>query len=486
MTSQISSLNRHMYNLFADIEDVINKSTEEFWEIMAHENYHLPFTESPKMIMYHLIKVIPAAGYLDFPELVTSLKMKEFIWTKDTTMTIPYLLEQMQLIKEAYIQKYASLSDEALMKDDTLDRIVKTLVHSRNHLGQYAMQLRQSDLGNMHYYSYELTQQMSLDQTAKKQLQGFLPHGGRGSYMWTSGAEVLISAANYYGYTYPRCLIYAVSGYAFLLNINDGLCASGPYVFHWPQGWKHLEVLGMKVEEIGRITKDTPQEQREEIVASVKQYLDQDMVVVAANLDHQAIVAYNDDSFSLVPGYKGSKPMPPKINYFTWEEYGEELMPLFYVIKKTSPKKPKEMVLEALKVGMELFRHPERWAGREYRQGPTDVSVSRVGIKGYEHWIKALQDDRMEDHWGMTFNPLVWSECRWMAHRFMQKMQQMVGPQVAAEELSQLYLTISVNMLDLIGMDREESISWVRELQKMEMQAEELLEQAFFPLTDGL
>ena len=81
----------------------------------------------------------------------------------------------------------------------------------------------------------------------------------------TSLMGVMRGVADYYGYGLSTPALYGGSGHAFLINVHDQLCPSGPYVWDRKPFFRLLRNRGLEVRELGFFTSASPTEEREAV-----------------------------------------------------------------------------------------------------------------------------------------------------------------------------------------------------------------------------
>ena len=84
---------------------------------------------------------------------------------------------------------------------------------------------------------------------------------------------VIKGVCDYYGYKLSDAMICGGSGQAFLMNIHEQLCPSGPYCWNHTPFYALLKNLGIQMTDFGLITEDSTLEERTLLENKVKQHL---------------------------------------------------------------------------------------------------------------------------------------------------------------------------------------------------------------------
>ena len=201
--------------------------------------------------------------------------------------------------------------------------------------------------------------------------------------------------------------LFGGSGHAFLINIHEGLCPSGPYVWNYETFFSLAGNLGIEMKDLGFFhPKSTPDEIKQ-IEETLKQNIDDHVPCSLLNLENQLISGYNDQHF-IVQQPWSSVDFPPKtLTFRTWEELGEEFHISFFGFAKTEKADKLTVIKDSLRYAVDLARNPSKYRHEHYS----------VGLEAYETWIKAVEAGQGPSH-GNWWNGTVWWECREMASEY--------------------------------------------------------------------
>jgi hypothetical protein len=245
---------------------------------------------------------------------------------------------------------------------------------------------------------------------------------------------VVRGVADYYGYEYSDAMLYGATSHAFLINIHEVLCPSGPYCWRPERFDKLLGNLGMARTDLGFYSRETPAAQRQAIEATLRRSLDDGAPCALLNMENQLITGYDDSGFLTTQPWAPHADFPPgHLTWGTWEELGDELHMSFYRFERATPSEPRQTVAAGLDTATDMWRSPTRYTEAPYGVGP----------QAYETWISAVEAGHGGEH-GNWWNGTVWAECRARAADFAREIgQTWLELHDQAEDLATRYETIS-------------------------------------------
>jgi hypothetical protein len=194
------------------------------------------------------------------------------------------------------------------------------------------------------------------------------------------------------------------SGHAFLINIHEVICPSGPYVWKYEPFYKLVGNLGLEMADLGCFDEKSSPEERSRIEQTLKATLDQGRPCAFGNMENQLILGHDDKGFLLGVPWKPMEITPETLTFGTWQEFGKEIHGMFFAFRKQARKDDAVIIRESLRHAVDLFRNPERHSEEHYGIGP----------KAYDNWLKGIEAGHGAEH-GNWWNAQVWSECRQMA-----------------------------------------------------------------------
>jgi AraC-like DNA-binding protein len=221
-------------------------------------------------------------------------------------------------------------------------------------------------------------------------------------------------ASDYYEQDYSPALLFGLTGHAFLINIHDELCPSGPYVWKKERFNALLENIGLKVEAQHCITAKSSEEERRELEEKMKAHLNGGGLCMLDFLEHQLISGYDEQSFlTLMPWNGCASSEVPLISAGTWKECfdKEGWAAVTMIVSAGQTGERLQAVREGLRFGLDSCRN----GGEFEREG------YRIGLPAYDSWIAGVRNGKGKSH-GHWWNGMVWSECRRYAAEFFSEL----------------------------------------------------------------
>jgi len=253
----------------------------------------------------------------------------------------------------------------------------------------------------------------------------------------TSLMGVVRGVFDHYGIEASTPWLYGATGHAFVANIHEQLCPSGPYCWNG-DGWVTLLAnLGVERKPLGFFGPESTQEQRAEVEEGVRTALDAGVLCSHLNMDNQLITGYDDAGLtSARPWGKDCPVTPGRLTYGTWDEFGEEIHVSFYRYERGEPVDDRTAVRASLKYAIDLYERPKRHTEEPYGIGPT----------AWLNWIAAVRDGHGGEH-GAWWNATVWSECRKMAASYFTEIARHFPETAdAARALAESYAVLGENL----------------------------------------
>jgi hypothetical protein len=233
---------------------------------------------------------------------------------------------------------------------------------------------------------------------------------------WVAHLGCLRSCLDYLDLKVSDAWLYGGTGHAFVINVHDGLCPSGPTAWNTCMlpvlgrnlGYSTEAVVGFKHGE------ETFADVQARAWAHIRGALDQGLPCYGWELEipeFYVIYGYDDGSGDAPAGYyysgpgceEGKGPKP-------WQELGDTGIGVVevYSVAAGEPADDAKTVREALAFALEHATNPEKWIFPDYR----------AGLDAYEVWIGALSAGKASDM-GTRYNTGVWLECRQAAADFL-------------------------------------------------------------------
>jgi hypothetical protein len=251
----------------------------------------------------------------------------------------------------------------------------------------------------------------------------------------TTMMGVVKAVLDYYHLDSGEAWAFGGSGHAFLVNVHDQLCPSGPYCWKYDGFQKLLRNLGLEMNDLGFFHKDSKPEERAAVEQKLKQSLDSGIPCSLVNMEHQVITGYDDKAFfTAQPWGDCCNGFPPAtLTFGTWPEFKDEIHVSFFTYRKLAPADDATVVRDSLGYALDLFQHPEKHNFERYG----------IGLKAYDNWTRAVAAGHGQAH-GNWWNGTVWSECRAMASGYFSEIGKRFGAvSEPASELSSAYREIA-------------------------------------------
>jgi len=219
---------------------------------------------------------------------------------------------------------------------------------------------------------------------------------------------VVKGVLDYYGSGLSPAMAFGGSGHAFLINIHEEVCPSGPYVWKNDRFQALLRNLGLETVSLGFFHSGSTSAERAAVEQKLKDNLAQGLPCSLCNLENQLIYGLDEQRFFTAQPWPKNPDFPPKtLTFSTWAEFGNECHASFFSFKKL-PKQDRNVIIrDSLTYAVDLFENPRKHSCEHYGIGP----------EAYDNWLKAVETGKANPH-GNWWNATVWSECRAMAAAF--------------------------------------------------------------------
>jgi hypothetical protein len=242
--------------------------------------------------------------------------------------------------------------------------------------------------------------------------------------------------------------LYGGTGHAFIINVHEGVCPSGP------TAWM-TEMLGRLGANLGYVvdctfgSKSEPDFVEKQRLAweHVKRAIDQGVPCYGWELDKPefyVVQGYADGEadgrraagyFYSGPGCdEGKGPKP-------WQELGDTEIGIIemYSVASGEPADDTTAVREALSFALEHAENPDKWILPDYSSG----------LAGYDNWINAVEGGTA-DGFGMAYNAGVWNECRVFAVAFLKEARGRLGRPAAPFDVAIEHYSVAAQNLQTV------------------------------------
>ena len=224
--------------------------------------------------------------------------------------------------------------------------------------------------------------------------------------------------------------LFGGSGHAFLINIHEELCPSGPYVWNYKTFFELVRKLGVEMKDLGFFHPRSTPDEIKEIEEVLRRNIDENVPCSLLNLENQLVSGYNDTQFIVQQPWAKVNFPPKTLTFQTWEELGKEFHVSFFSFAQTEATDERTIIRDSLSYAVDLAKNPSRYRSEHYY----------IGLEAYDTWVKAVEAGHGPSH-GNWWNGTVWWECREMASKYFSEIASRVQGEVSerAMDLSKRY-----------------------------------------------
>jgi len=226
---------------------------------------------------------------------------------------------------------------------------------------------------------------------------------------WVSHLGCVGGCLDYLGIEMSEAWLYGGTGHAFVINVHEGVCPSGPTAWRTAKLFELARNLACRVEGVfGTVEQDNFRELQSRAYEHARRSIDDGQPCYGWELEipeFYVVNGYDDVGYY----YSGPTPGPgPK----PWQELGDTGIGVLelYSVSPGEPADDATTVKQALGFALEIAGNPQAWIFPDYR----------AGLEGYDNWIRALEEGRASDM-GVRYNAGVWLECRQNAVGFLKE-----------------------------------------------------------------
>jgi hypothetical protein len=255
---------------------------------------------------------------------------------------------------------------------------------------------------------------------------------------WVSHLGCIKGCLNYLNLDVSDAWLFGATGHAFIINIHDVVCPSGPTAWNMEMLFKLGKNIGYTTEGVfGKKPEGDFAKKQKLAWEKTKQAIDEGLPCYGWELDipeYYVVYGYDDKGYyysgAFCDSSKGPKP---------WQELGDTQIGVLemYTVKPNQPAGDSKTVKEALKFALEHSKGPANWIYPKYK----------AGLAGYGNWIRALETGRA-DGLGVAYNAAVWAECRGFAVQFLKEAKKRIGGKFGSlfDTAASNYETVAQNL----------------------------------------
>jgi hypothetical protein len=242
---------------------------------------------------------------------------------------------------------------------------------------------------------------------------------------WVSHLGCIKGCLDYLKMDVSDAWLYGATGHAFIINIHEVVCPSGPTAWKTEMLFKLGKNIGYSIEgDFSNKTKSDFAKVQEHAWNHTRQAIDKGLPCYGWELgipEYYVVNGYNDQ------GYFYSGPKGPQMPYGEgtkpWNELGKTDIGVLemYAIRPTKKADDVKTVNDAFGYVLEHSKSPKKWIYPKYK----------AGLNGFDLWINALESGKA-DSFGMAYNSAVWAECRGFAVQFLKEARERLDTKYAA------------------------------------------------------
>jgi hypothetical protein len=245
------------------------------------------------------------------------------------------------------------------------------------------------------------------------------------SCKWVSELGCIKGCLDHLGIKASDAWVYGASGHAFIINMHDEMCPSGPTAWNSEGMLELVENIGCKIEGM-HSHKRAPDfaDAKTKAWEFTRQAIDSGYPCFGWELaipEYYVVYGYDDEHYL----FKGPA-MNPETKPRHWQELGDAETGVLYMsqVKPAEAKDDAVVIKEALSFAVEHARDPKKWTFPKYM----------TGLEAFDSWIKALGSEEASG-FGAAYNAEVWHECRHLAVEFLKEAKE----RLAKPELDPLF-----------------------------------------------
>lgn len=234
---------------------------------------------------------------------------------------------------------------------------------------------------------------------------------------WVSHMGCIKGCLNYLGVNVTDAWLYGGTGHAFVINIAEGLCPSGPTAWRTDRLYELGSNLGYSVGGVwGSRERGDLEEAQARAWDLVQRSIDEGLPCYGWELrvpEYYVVFGYDDVGYCVSgPGCDdGAGPKP-------WRELGDTGIGCVEMnaVGMGDTATDRATVRDALTFALEMSDSPNPWTLPGYN----------AGLRGYDVWMRAF-DEGKASRFGTGYNAAVWAECRSFAVDFLREAQARLG-----------------------------------------------------------
>lgn len=254
---------------------------------------------------------------------------------------------------------------------------------------------------------------------------------------WVTHLGCIKGCLEYLNMDVSDAWLFGATGHAFIINVHDVVCPSGPTAWYTEMLFKLGKNIGYTIDGVfSHKSKSDFAEKQKLAWEKTKEAIDRGLPCYGWELDiPEFYVVYGYDEKGYYYRDFDNSGKGPK----SWMEVGDTQIGVLemYSVRPGQTADDIRTVKEAFRFALEHSKSPEKWIFPKYR----------AGLAGFDNWIKALETGKA-DGFGMAYNAVVWSECRNFAVEFLKEAKERMdeGLKLLFEEALGHYEIVAQNL----------------------------------------
>lgn len=262
--------------------------------------------------------------------------------------------------------------------------------------------------------------------------------GLRWKCMWVTHLGCIKGCLDYLKIDVSDAWLFGATGHAFIINIHEIVCPSGPTAWNTEMLFKLGNNIGYNINGVCGFKSENDFTEKQKLTwENTKKSIDNGIPCYGWELDipeYYVVYGYNDVGYYFsgpqCDSGKGHKP---------WNELGKSEIGVLemHSVRPSKPADDIKTIKDAFEFVLEHSKSPSKWIFPKYKSG----------LAGYDSWIKALETDSAHN-FGMAYNSAVWSECRQFAVKFLQEAKSRLNAkfQSSFDEVIKHYKAVAENL----------------------------------------
>ncbi len=256
--------------------------------------------------------------------------------------------------------------------------------------------------------------------------------------MWVSHLGCIKGCLDYLGLDVSDAWLFGATGHAFIINMHEVVCPSGPTAWNTEMLFKLGRNAGYVASGVfSRKSARDFAEKQKLAWEMTRRAIDEGVPCYGWELDmpeYYVVYGYDGSGYYFSgPGCDAGKGPKPWMELSCTEIGSLEM----YSVRRGKAADDATTVKEALEFALEHSKSPAKWIHPKYKAGPA----------GYDKWIQALETGKA-NKFGAAYNAAVWNECRQYAVKFLEEAKERIRGRYSPlfENAAENYKVVAQNL----------------------------------------